>query len=111
MSETESVDDLFDEHGFLQDPRAWDRDLALRIADELGLRELQEDHWRLVDYIRDHYLKHGTLPWMAHVCRELDLEEECFQRLFGGPIEAWKIAGLPDPGEEARVYMENEEEP
>jgi tRNA 2-thiouridine synthesizing protein E len=43
------------------------------------------------------------------VCRELDLVSDCVCALFGGPLEAWKVAGLPDPGEEARVYMENME--
>jgi len=31
--------------------------------------------------------------------------------LFGGPIEVWRLAGLPNPGEEARTYMENQEAP
>lgn len=42
---------------------------------------------------------------------ELDLVANCVHRLFGGPLEAWKVAGLPDPGEEARTYMENLEPP
>ena len=109
MNDNEPVADLFDENGFLKEPGGWDPDQAQRIAAGLGLGELGQDHWRLIDYIRNHYLQRGTLPWMRHVCRELGLESECFHRLFGGPVEAWKVAGLPDPGEEARVYMENEE--
>jgi tRNA 2-thiouridine synthesizing protein E len=109
MSEAGAAGDLFDEKGYLIDPQDWDRDLALRIASDLGVKELEEAHWRVVDHIRDRYLADGSLPWLTHVCKELHLGESCFHRLFGGPVEAWKIAGLPDPGEEARVYMENEE--
>jgi tRNA 2-thiouridine synthesizing protein E len=27
------------------------------------------------------------------------------QHLFPSPREAWRIAGLPNPGEEAKAYM------
>jgi tRNA 2-thiouridine synthesizing protein E len=101
--------DLFDDRGFVTDPDLWDRDLALGIAADLGIGELTETHWRVVDHIRGAYLSRRTLPWMSHVCRELGLDRDCFHRLFGGPVEAWKVAGLPDPGPEARTYMENEE--
>jgi hypothetical protein len=37
------------------------------------------------------------------ICRELDLVEDCMQRLFGGAIAAWKVAGLPDPTDNARI--------
>lgn len=109
MSNKTTVNDLFDEEGFVSDVALWDRDLALSIAAQLGIDELTEVHWRVIDEIRGNFLDKGTLPWMAHVCRSLDLDEDCFLKLFNGPVEAWKIAGLPNPGEEARTYMENEE--
>jgi hypothetical protein len=46
---------------------------------------------------------------MEHICRTLALGEECIHRLFRGPIEVCKTAGMPDPGIEARTYMLNEE--
>ena len=109
MKVTREVSDLFDANGFLAEPEFWDRDLALRIAAQLGVGELDESHWAVIDYLRDHYLVNGALPWEGNICRELDLVEHCVHRLFGGPIEAWKVAGLPDPGEEARAYMLNSE--
>jgi tRNA 2-thiouridine synthesizing protein E len=109
MAETKTVTDLIDDYGFLTDPELWDRDLALALAAQLDLKALEEDHWSVIDYVREHYLVHGTLPWNHHVCHELELEERCIYRLFGGPLELWKVAGLPDPGEEARTYMENQE--
>lgn len=108
MSNDKILMDLFDEDGFVTDADVWDRDLALALAAEHGIEELTEQHWRLIDAIRNKYLQHGSLPWISHVCREISLEDACFQRLFGGILMAWKIAGLPNPGMEARLYMENE---
>lgn len=107
MNTTRQIPDLFDANGFLADPDLWDRDMALRIADDLGIKTLEESHWAVIDYLRDHYLMHGTLPWEGNLCRDLDLIDGCVHRLFGGMVEAWKAAGLPDPGEEARAYMLN----
>lgn len=106
-SETEPV--AFDEYGFIVDANQWNRDLAREMARKLGVGELGEDHWRIVEHIRERYLKRHSLLWMEHACRELGLDRHCVRRLFKGPLEAWKIAGLPDPGEEARTYMFNEE--
>jgi dissimilatory sulfite reductase related protein len=102
---------LFDSNGFLKDPAHWHRDLAEQRAKELGVGPLQQSHWSVIEYLREHYMDNATLPWEGNVCRELDLVDDCVHRLFGGPVEAWKIAGLPDPGEEARTYMENLEPP
>ncbi len=111
MNEIQEVPDIFDGDGFLIDPDIWDRDLALGIAAQLGIDGMEESHWAVIDYLREHYLTNGTLPWEGNICRDLDLVEDCVHRLFHGPIEAWKIAGLPDPGEEARTYMLNQESP
>jgi sulfur relay (sulfurtransferase) DsrC/TusE family protein len=40
----QEIPGLFDDNGFIADPDLWDRDLALRIADQLGVRELEESH-------------------------------------------------------------------
>jgi tRNA 2-thiouridine synthesizing protein E len=107
---TRDLGQLFGANGFLVDPDRWDPDLAQRIAEEVGIEELGDAHRKVIDYLREHYLEFGSLPWEAHVCKSLDLHPDCIHALFGGPVEAWKVAGLPDPGEEARTYMLNQEE-
>ncbi len=107
MHATERTTDGADAVEFLDDPRRWNRQVAAEIAGRLGIAELSEPHWAIADYLRDHYLSNGTVPWEGNVCRDLDLPDGCIHRFFGGPIEAWKFAGLPDPGEEARTYMLN----
>ena len=99
----------FDDEGFLKDPHMWNEVLAERMARELGIERLTRAHWDVIRYIREHYLSYGSLPVMSHVCRVSHLEKHAWHDLFDkGPKEAWKLAGLPDPGEEAKTYMENE---
>ncbi len=107
MSETLNV--TFDEYGFVTDPKQWNKEVAESIASDLGIEELREDHWKVLEFYREHFLEHGAMPPMEHVCHALRLDKHCVRQLFKGPEEAWKIAGLPDPGMEARMYMEDEE--
>jgi dissimilatory sulfite reductase related protein len=99
-----------DAKGFLTDPILWDAHFATRMAHRLGIAELGLVHWRVVERLRAGWLTEGRLPVQRHLCRELDLDEKCIDTLFGGLVEAWKVAGLPDPGEEARVYMQDMED-
>lgn len=100
-----------DDEGFLKDASDWSEDLAMQMAKNFGIEDLSEEHWKILRYIREHYLAHGTLPVMEHVARVNGLPEEAWMTLFpDGPLQAWKLAGLPDPGMEAKTYMENEVE-
>ena len=42
---------------------------------------------------------------MEQVCRTAHLGKHAVHWLFGGCRSAWRIAGLPNPGEEALSYM------
>ena len=95
----------FDEDGFLLNPLNWTPELAIEIADTDGLLTLTSAHWKIIDYLREHYLTSGTLPVMNHVCRVNHLERHCVHALFHNPREAWRVAGLPNPGEEAKARM------
>ena len=95
----------FDEDGFLLDPLSWTPELAIEIADTDGLLNLTPAHWKIIDYLREHYLTSGTLSVMNHVCRVNNLERHCVRELFHNPREAWRVAGLPNPGEEAKARM------
>lgn len=100
---------LLDAKGFLTDPALWDVHLATWMARGLDIVELTVAHWQVIERLRSGWLAERDLPVQRHLCGELGLDPRCVDRLFGGLIEAWKVAGLPDPGEEARVYMENME--
>ena len=95
----------FDEDGFLLDPSLWSIKLATRIADQDGLPMLTQAHWDILHGLRGHYLAHGSLPVMEHLCRINRLGHHCVSDLFRHEREAWRLAGLPNPGEEAKTYM------
>ena len=94
-----------DADGFMQDPTLWTEQIATLIAHLDGIPELTNTHWQVIEYLRDHYLRNGTLPVMRHVCLSLHQGQHCIDELFRTPREAWRIAGLPNPGEEAKSYM------
>ncbi len=94
-----------DTDGFMQDPALWTEQIATTIARLDGIQDLTDSHWRVIEYLRDHYLRNGTLPVMRHVCLTLHQSQNCVDELFRTPREAWRIAGLPNPGEEAKSYM------
>jgi tRNA 2-thiouridine synthesizing protein E len=96
----------FDEDGFLIDPNTWTKATARLIAKMDGIGPLLPDHWAIILYLREAYLSNGTLPPMSHVCRVSHLPRHAVRELFGGCRVAWRAAGLPNPGEEAKSYMD-----
>ncbi|OOG27853.1 sulfur relay protein DsrC [Thioalkalivibrio denitrificans] len=101
----EALEALFDESGFLRDPALWTEELAERLAWEAGLGALTEPHWRVIRYLRARFHALGGIPSMHRVCRDTGLSREAIHQLFGSCFRVWRIAGLPDPGEEAKAYM------
>lgn len=95
----------FDEDGFLENPLDWDEDLAVQLAVSDGLGGLDEQHWRVIGYLREHYLAHQTLPPMSYIEWLFQMPRDEVRRSFHGVREAWRVAGLPNPGEEAKAYM------
>lgn len=104
-----ATDTPFDADGFIKDPDAWNRELAQSIATREGIPQLGDDHWRVIDELRRHYLETGSVPVMRHICRDAGMEEHCISDLLANPGRAWRIAGLPNPGEEAKAYLETAE--
>ncbi len=98
-----------DEYGFFTDPQEWTHQRAERYARGLGMGEFTPAHWAVLEHVREHWLTHQAIQPAKLICRAVELEDDCVWRLFGGPLEMWKVAGLPYPGLEAYTYMENEE--
>lgn len=96
---------IFDQQGFLVDPAVWDKNLADQIAQSDGLGELNELQMTLLLTLRHEFSRHGTVTALSHVCHLSGQSADCMQHLFPNPRVAWRVAGLPDPGEEARAYL------
>lgn len=96
---------LFDEDGLLRDPACWSEALAASVADSIGVGTLTLEHWKIIRALRGQFLKAGAAPAMHHVCREAGVERSRVNDLFGYCLNAWRVAGLPNPGEEAKTYL------
>jgi len=88
-----------DEDGFIQDPDQWDEEVAKALAETEGVTEMTEDHWKLVNYLRDYYLKFQIAPMIRKLCKETGFDLKYIYQLFpSGPAKgACKVAGLPKP--------------
>lgn len=95
----------FDEHGFVVDASSWSRETACHIGACLGIGTLTAEHWAVISCVRGRYLRHGGLTPVRQICRACGMDGDAIERLFGGYANLWRVAGLPDPGEEAKAYM------
>jgi len=95
----------FDEDGFLADALVWTKGLAEQIAEFDDLAPLTESHWKVINYIRERFFRVGGVPAMRLVCRATGLQKTEVRRLFGDCRAAWRVAGLPNPGEEAKAHF------
>lgn len=95
----------FDHQGFLIEPRFWSTGLAEQIANREGIFGLQAKHWLVIHLIRGYFLKRGAPPSMRQVCRRVRISKYQTIGLFACCEQAWKIAGLPNPGQEMQNYL------
>ncbi len=109
---TENIDDIVaninrDDDGFLKDLDDWNEQLALWLAQQEGLEGLSEARWQVIYALREYYQVHHHVPDFRHLCQAAHQEDVyCMQRLFNNDgSKAWRIAGLPNPGEELKTYL------
>jgi tRNA 2-thiouridine synthesizing protein E len=88
-----------DEDGFIQEPDSWSEELAVAIAKIEEVDTLTEDHWKVVNYLRNYYHQFGIAPMIRKLCKETGFDLKYIYELFpSGPAKgACKIAGLPKP--------------
>ncbi len=88
-----------DEDGFIQEPEKWDDAVAEDIAKTEDASPMGEEHWKLVRYLRDYYIKYEIAPPVRMVVKQTGLDLKKIYELFpSGPAKgACKVAGLPKP--------------
>jgi tRNA 2-thiouridine synthesizing protein E len=99
MFERGTVKIEVDEDGFMQEPDLWNKEVAEALATTEGVDEMTEEHWKLVNYLRDYYLKFGIAPMIRKLCKETGFPLKKVYELFpSGPAKgACKVAGLAKP--------------
>ena len=94
-----------DEYGLLLDPEQWNEEIACTIASQHGIDYLGKEHWLVIEALRSYFKKFGVAPAMHHICHRHGKDKQWVHNLFGTCLNAWCIAGLPNPGEEAKSYL------
>ena len=88
-----------DEDGFIQDPALWTEAVAADLAKTEGVENLTEDHWKVVNWIREYYLEFNMAPMIRKLCKSTGFKlKEIYDLFPSGPAKgACKVAGLPKP--------------
>ncbi len=88
-----------DEDGFIQEVDKWNEEVAAALATTEGVDELTDEHWKVINYIRNYYLQFGIAPMIRKLCKESGCNLKKVYELFpSGPAKgACKLAGLPKP--------------
>jgi tRNA 2-thiouridine synthesizing protein E len=96
------MDIVTDKEGYLTEPEDW----STAVADELAKREgieLTNEHWEVINYMRDYLHQHRIAPDVRHVMKHLkDTIGAGRNRVFelfpyGYVQQACKIAGMKRP--------------
>jgi TusE/DsrC/DsvC family sulfur relay protein len=97
-----------DDDGYLINFNDWNENVAHVLAEREGIEDLTQDRLDILNFIRQYYQRWGTLPVFGAVCLNISQPKECVERKFLHPVQAWKIAGIPNPGKEIETYLHHE---
>jgi TusE/DsrC/DsvC family sulfur relay protein len=93
-----------DQDGFLVRLEDWTEGVARVLAEREGIAGLSEDQLDILKFLRTYYAKHQFFPIVRYVCKNVHQPANCVTEQFIDPVKAWKIAGLPNPGEEVNMF-------
>ena len=88
-----------DDHGHMIESEQWNEKVAEALAEAEGLSRLTEDHWVVIDFLREYHEEHGTAPMIRVLVKATGLSLQKIYELFpSGPGKgACRVAGLPRP--------------
>ena len=93
-----------DDDGFLENFEEWNEEVAHGLAERESVDELSEDRLDILRFMREYYKKYNFFPLLHAVCKNVHQPKDCVTEKFLDPVQAWKIAGLPNPGEEVLLF-------
>jgi len=104
-AEKNYIEISLDPEGFLLSPDEWHKEVSVILGQNIGITILTDDHWKVITSLRTHYERFGVAPAIHNICHSFHQEESWVHNLFFNCLNAWRVAGLPDPGEEAKAYL------
>lgn len=90
---------MLDNDGFLNQISSWNRELVGELAERNDLGPLNDDHWRVIEFVREYYRIHGEGPPVVRIGKAIGLSPTRICELFPCGIArgAYRLAGLPRP--------------
>ncbi len=88
-----------DAEGFMTEYDEWDEDLARVLASNIGISELTEAHWSVLNFLRADYSERGETPTLRRVSTTGAIPtKELFVLFPKKPARKMAyVAGLPKP--------------
>jgi len=88
-----------DNEGFLKNPDDWTEEMAAELAKEVGISELTEGHWKVVNFMRQDFKEKGQIPTIRRIKNAGGIPTKDLYSLFpeGPAKKAAKISGLGKP--------------
>ena len=88
-----------DEDGFIDSYDNWCDEWVQWVKKEEGIDELNDEHQKVIDVLRDYYEKNGIAPMVRVLSKVTGFKLKHIYELFpSGPGKgACKMAGLPKP--------------
>ncbi len=88
-----------DEDGFLAVLDEWGPEWVDYVKELEGIKELNDDHWKVINMLQDYFKKNGIAPMVRILSKVTGFKLKYIYELFpSGPGKgACKMAGLPKP--------------
>jgi len=88
-----------DGEGFLVNPDDWTEEMASELAKEVEINELTEQHWKVINFMRNDFKEKGQIPTIRRIKNSGGVPIKEIYSLFpSGPAKkAAMISGLGKP--------------
>jgi len=88
-----------DAEGFLVNPNDWSEDMAKELAEQMGIYELTDMHWKVIRFMREDFKSKGQIPTVRRIKNVGGVPTKDLYELFpeGPAKKAAFIAGLGKP--------------
>ena len=89
----------FNDEGFMTDPNQWNKEIAETIAKNEGIEDLNDNHWKIIDFCRETGMESGKSPTLRQITTGTGITtKELFGLFPKGPAKkVAKISGLGKP--------------
>jgi tRNA 2-thiouridine synthesizing protein E len=97
-----------DEYGLMLHPERWNREVAQLLAQKEAIGDLGQDHWQVINNLRQYYLEFGIVPPVRSLERNTGLSLRRIYELFPSGLAkgACKVAGMPSDVAMVQGYVD-----